>query len=145
MAIVSPETNEISVVNAGHMAPMVRRASGEIDEVGEQIAGLPVGVVDHYEYQQHTLSLGPGEMVALYTDGINESTNGEGKQYTIDRIRQMVRQTAEDAEVLGDNIITDLRRFIGGHDQGDDMCLVCFGRDWPTPAQGHPGATAVMK
>jgi sigma-B regulation protein RsbU (phosphoserine phosphatase) len=123
---------------------MVRRASGEVVDAGEQIVGLPVGVVDDFQYKQDTMSLGPGEMVVVYTDGINESMNGRGQQYTIDRIRQILRQTAENAEALGDNLIGDLRRFIGIHVQNDDICLVCYGRNWPTTEGAQPGATAVM-
>lgn len=144
MTVLNPRTHEITIVNAGHMPPMVRRASGEVEEAGEQIVGLPVGVVDELEYKQTTVSLGPGEMMVVYTDGINESMNGQGQQYSIDRIRQILRQTAENAEVLGDNLIGDLRRFIGTHVQNDDICLVCFGRNWPTPDRAQPGATAVM-
>jgi sigma-B regulation protein RsbU (phosphoserine phosphatase) len=144
MTVLNPETHELTVVNAGHMCPMVRRASGEIEEVGDKTAGLPVGVVDDYKYEQCRVSLGPGDMTALYTDGINESMNRDGKMYTIDRLRQQVARTAENAEVLGKNIIDDVRQFIDGHVQGDDMCLVSFGRDWPTPKNEHAGATSIM-
>lgn len=144
MTVLNPDTHELTVVNAGHMAPMVRRASGDIEEVGFDTAGLPVGVIDEHEYEQCRIPLGPGDMVALYTDGINESTNRDGKMYTIGRLREQVARTAENAEVLGKNIIDDVRQFIDGHVQGDDMCLVSFGRDWPVPKDGQPGQTSVM-
>jgi serine phosphatase RsbU (regulator of sigma subunit) len=145
MAVLNPATNEVTVVNAGHMPPMLRRASGEVEEVGSEIVGLPLGVLDNFHYYQDTVKLGPGEMVALYTDGINEAMNSAGKQYTIDRIQKRVCQTAENAVVLGDNIINDVRQFIGDRLQGDDMCLVCFSRNWPNADEQHPGATAIMK
>jgi serine phosphatase RsbU (regulator of sigma subunit) len=116
-----------------------------VEEVGQEIAGLPVGVDETHAYGQATVRLGPGEMVILYTDGISEAMDPAGKLYTISRIRERVRQTAENADTLGKNILDDVRAFIGGRTQGDDMCLVSFSRNWPVPAGAHAGATAVMK
>jgi len=144
MAVLNPQTHEMTIVNAGHMAPMLRRVEGEVEDAGEAEAGLPLGVLDDYQYQQCQITLSPGEIITLYTDGINEAHNNQGSQYTIERIRKQVAATAESAATVGRNIIADVRRFIGREPQGDDMCLVCFGRSWGVDKDdSRPEATAV--
>jgi pSer/pThr/pTyr-binding forkhead associated (FHA) protein len=39
-AVVNPRTNELTIVNAGHMAPLLRRRGGSVEEIGEEAAGL---------------------------------------------------------------------------------------------------------
>ena len=47
-AVVNPRTNELTIVNAGHMAPLLRRSGGSVEEIGEEAAGLPLGVAEGY-------------------------------------------------------------------------------------------------
>jgi pSer/pThr/pTyr-binding forkhead associated (FHA) protein len=42
-AVLNPKTNELTMVNAGHMAPLLRRRGGAVEEIGEDAAGLPLG------------------------------------------------------------------------------------------------------
>jgi len=144
MAVLNPDTHEVTIVNAGHMAPLLRRVAGDVEETGEDVVGLPLGVASDTTYDQFVMSLAPGELVALYTDGINEAQNNQGHPYTIDRIRQQVGTTAEDAGSLGRNIIADFRQFIGARPQDDDICLVCFGRTWGDGKLDKEGATAIF-
>jgi sigma-B regulation protein RsbU (phosphoserine phosphatase) len=128
MVVLDPATNKTTIVNAGHMAPIVRRANGTIEEPSESIAGLPLGVTDALGYEQCEAEVRPGDTFTLYTDGVNESIDAAGAFYTIDRLRDMVKKHGADAKVAGPTIIEDVRRFLGKAPQNDDMCLVCFGR-----------------
>ena len=126
--ILDPREHRAIIVNAGHMAPLHRRANGTVEEPGEKTAGLPLGITDALGYEQTEIEIGKGEILTLYTDGINESIDADGAFYTIDRLRGHLKQKANSAEKLGQTIIEDVRRFLGRANQNDDMCLVCFGR-----------------
>jgi phosphoserine phosphatase RsbU/P len=128
MVVIDPETNLATIVNAGHMAPLVRRKDGEIEEPSEDIAGLPLGVTDALGYEQCEVEIKLGDTFTLYTDGINESIDSGGAFYTIDRLRDQVRKLGGSPGVAGPAIIEDVRKFLGKAPQNDDMCLVCFGR-----------------
>ena len=128
MAVIHPKKNVMTVVNAGHMAPLVRGANGKLSEPGTDVRGLPLGITDGIDYQQETVKLKPGDLVFMYTDGINEYANAEGEQYGIERIRQRMKSTKETPETLGSGIIQDVRDFAGSGNQEDDMCLVSFCR-----------------
>jgi sigma-B regulation protein RsbU (phosphoserine phosphatase) len=128
MVVLNPETHVATIVNAGHMPPIWRRSVGSVEDAAEEIAGLPLGVVDHYEYGQHEVTIGPGELLVLYTDGINEAQNDRGQLYTIERLRRQVAATDENADAVGKGIMHDVNLFVGDLPQGDDMCLVCISR-----------------
>jgi len=128
MAVLNPTNHEVTIVNAGHMAPMLRDISGTVENAGEQQSGLPLGIIEQYEYEQYQTTITPGTTLTLYTDGINEAQNHEGKQYSIQRIRKQVTQAGNTPQIIGQNIVEDVQQFIGQEPPNDDMCLVCVGR-----------------
>jgi serine phosphatase RsbU (regulator of sigma subunit)/pSer/pThr/pTyr-binding forkhead associated (FHA) protein len=128
MVVLDPNKHEVTIVNAGHMAPIWRRADATIEEPGNDLSGLPVGIMRGLKYGQKTIQLGPGEMLALYTDGINEAMNPAGKQYTIDKLRTHLRKADTDVKLLGKAIIGDVLDHVGSGPQADDMCLVILHR-----------------
>ena len=73
--------------------------------------------------------LQPGNMLALYTDGITEAMNDDDQLYGAGPAAAAVgllRSTRVDR--IGRRILEDVKRFVGLRPQSDDMCLVCFGR-----------------
>jgi serine phosphatase RsbU (regulator of sigma subunit) len=128
VVVLDPREHRATIVNAGHMAPLQRRPSGSIDEPGESLTGLPLGITDEFAYEQCEIELGKGESLTLYTDGINESLDASGTFYTIDRLRDQVRRFGPSPATLGPAIVEDVHRFLGKAPQNDDMCLVCVGR-----------------
>ena len=127
-AVLNPRTNEFIMVNAGHMAPLLRRRGGVVEEIGEESAGVPLGVAPGYEYQAYTHTLEPGDVVTMFTDGFNEAMNGQRELYGLDRLKDQIKSPAVSVVDFGQHILEDVRRFVNGVDQSDDMCLVCFGR-----------------
>jgi phosphoserine phosphatase RsbU/P len=125
---VDPAKNEVTIVNAGHMNPMLRHATGEVKEIAEEIAGLPLGVYEDYEYESYQCQLQPGECFTVYTDGFSEAMNEARELYSIERIAKQVGLDAATVEAIGGNVLNDIRKFVAGYTQSDDMCLACFGR-----------------
>ncbi len=129
MTILDPSRNEVTVVNAGHMAPMRRRPSGKVDEVGEEVANVPIGIIDNIEFEQYTCPIEPGEVFCLYTDGINEAMNAAGDLYGSEPIFELMESNSDGAPMFGKTLMDDVGRFTGDHPHYDDMCVVCFSRD----------------
>jgi len=128
MVVLDPHSGKAQVISAGHMAPIHRKSNGTIDEPGDDVAGLPLGITDTLPYEQFEIRVEPGEMLVLYTDGINECADVAGAMYGIERIRQHVRSGPAQPDQIGPVIVEDVRRFLGKALQNDDMCLVCLGR-----------------
>ena len=59
----------------GASSALIRRSNGTIDEVGEEIAGFPLGIVPEGEYQQTQVTLEPGDVVAVFSDGVTDARN----------------------------------------------------------------------
>ena len=128
LAILDPVKHTIGIASAGHMAPMLRNAQGEVTEPGDEAAGLPLGITAGMDYPTTNVDLAVGDTVTMYTDGLNEAANAADDLYTIDRIRQTVKATAGSPEKVGQTLVDDVCEFVGDAPQSDDMCLVTFGR-----------------
>ncbi len=127
MVILDGASNQITVVNAGHMAPVVRRNDGHIDEIGPDMSGLPLMIDESVEYQQHEDELHPGDCLLLFTDGLTEAMDSEGELYGFERLTNCIRH-AEPSQ-MGQQVIDDVQRFITQRPAKDDMCLVCCTRN----------------
>jgi serine phosphatase RsbU (regulator of sigma subunit) len=128
VAILNPATNELTGVNAGHMAPLLRRCDGSVSDIGEEAAGLPLGVAEGYEYESFKHQVEPGEVLTMFTDGFSEAMNSERELYGIERLKKELSGPAVSVDGFGQHILDDVHKFVDGFDQSDDMCLVCFGR-----------------
>ena len=130
MVVLDPATHAVSIVNAGHMAPMYRKTDGSLEEPGDKVAGLPLGILDDVEYAVHQINLAAGESLTMYTDGLNECCNSSDVMYGIERLRSLLTAAESSTpDILGKTIIEDVRSYLAGGTQDDDMCLVVFGRE----------------
>jgi serine phosphatase RsbU (regulator of sigma subunit) len=81
-----------------------------------------------------TLQLGPGDLLALYTDGIIEARSREGEEFGVERLQQMIaEQRDQSPKVIRSNVIERARTW--GPRVEDDMTMVmirCQGVYWPT-------------
>ena len=128
LAMLDPSTNELTVVNAGHMAPYLRHGKGLVDTIGEEQTGLPLGVDADFEYEAYSRPIEPGDFLVLFTDGFSEAMNSESELYGLERLRDLLCKDGTPVVDLGKTILDDVKRFVGGRPQSDDMCLACFGR-----------------
>ena len=129
MALLDPQREEATIVNAGHMPPLLRRGVQQVEPVGGELAGVPLGVDPDHDYHASTVPLKPGDFMTLFTDGISEAMNPDNQLYGLERLTQQVGASADDVGSLGRQILDDVKAFVGGRPQSDDMCLLCFGRE----------------
>jgi phosphoserine phosphatase RsbU/P len=127
--VLEPETGKVDIVNAGHMAPLWLKQDGTVEEPGDEAAGVPIGVIDEFEYELATMHMQAGDRLVLYTDGINEAPSANGEMFGIARLQQLVRDGKGDLNSIGEKIVADVQVFVKGTQQADDMCLVILGRD----------------
>ena len=119
-------TGKITMSNAGHLPPIVKRADGSLVRLGAA-SGAPLGMMPGMKYSQDAVKLERGETVILYTDGIIEAMNAREELYGYDRFEALVKQSGAHPGALKESIIGDVNRFTGLSPQHDDMTLVCFG------------------
>jgi serine phosphatase RsbU (regulator of sigma subunit) len=129
--VVDSRSHRLSVVNAGHMPPIVRHADGSIEEIGDPEVGLPLNVSPDpdYRFESAATELEPGSTVLVYTDGVSEAANPGGEMFGMDRVRAVFAGAGGDAVAAGEAVVGAARDFAAGAPQGDDVTVVCFARN----------------
>ncbi len=127
--VVAPENRdhavEACIVNAGGIAPFVRRQSGMVEwpEVGGFALGQRLGAL--HDYQQMTLSLSRGDMVILVSDGVVEAKNVRDEMFGFERVERAIASTmALDAAEVVQQLVAEVRQFVNGWEPADDLTIV---------------------
>jgi serine phosphatase RsbU (regulator of sigma subunit) len=129
VAVVDPQACELTLVNAGHMPPILRAADGSVLELGGDQAGLPLGVMDDFAYEAYKREFLAGDFLTIFTDGFSEAMNAKRELFGLERLIELCSDRAVKACELGPCILDKVHKFVGDHPQSDDMCLVGFGRE----------------
>jgi serine phosphatase RsbU (regulator of sigma subunit) len=130
LSVLDTEKRTLAIASAGHLPIMIRRSNGAVDEVGEDIAGFPLGIIPKGDYQQTEVTLFPGDVVAIFSDGVTDARNLREELYDSRDKRRVMKKLAETSggpEAVGRALLQDIREFSAGHTQVDDITLICFG------------------
>jgi len=73
-------------------------------------------------------SINPGDVVVLYTDGVNEAMDNAGRLFGVERLKQPIPTASTEVGTAGESILDAVRRHAAGCTQSDDITLLCFGR-----------------
>ena len=128
LGVIDLKKNKITLANAGHMSPIIKTASGKIEEIDDSIIGIPVGIMDDYPYEVIERQIDPGDVFTLVTDGVDEAMNPAKELYTKQRVVDFIRDGAVVPEELGTALLSDVRQHANGFPQNDDITIMVFGR-----------------
>jgi len=120
------ETGHMRYVNAGHNAPLLVKGSGVRELAAE---GVPIAVLPDFPYASAAVDLAPGELFALFTDGIPEAQHGEDF-FGDDRLRQALTRLAAEPSLdqVATGLVTEVETFLAGQHRSDDVTLVMLRR-----------------
>jgi sigma-B regulation protein RsbU (phosphoserine phosphatase) len=128
IASLDPKTGVLSYTNAGHNAGLLVRADGSSERL--ESTGLPLGLFPVAEYEREEVTLGLGDLVVLYTDGITEAADEAGEEFGLDRLEKVVKEQARDPLVaLAVAIETAVEVFAEERRFADDRTLVILRRE----------------
>lgn len=120
--VISPDGRSMAYCNAGHPPPLLLRGDQLIELT---TGGLVVGVVPDEVFPCETIAIREGDVLVMTTDGVMEAMDFGGCAYGLDRLRASIRRhCALDAQQLAQQILWDVRRFVGLADQSDDITIV---------------------
>ena len=121
-AVYDDRTQRLRYANCGHLSGLLLRADGTCQRLDSTATLLGL-------FQQWNCSLGectlfPGDLLALYTDGITEAFNEARDEFGEDRlIDSLRRHRSQPSQSLLDSIVADVRHF-SPHEQHDDITLI---------------------
>lgn len=120
--VLDVQAQRLLYVNAGHVPPVLIRASGDVELFTE--GGVPLGLFESPRYFEGHAAFEPGDVLVLYTDGIVEQTNREGEEYGRARLVDAIRAAGDaSATELCSRVMQQVHRF-GDGGQVDDRTLV---------------------
>jgi phosphoserine phosphatase RsbU/P len=126
-AILDLEKEEMILARAGHCPAAVIRLNGESRYIRTKGLGLGLDRSDLFRRSltQEHISLQPGDVFVLYTDGVVESRSSNGEEYGYDRLLALLNDHRhDDADGIHAAVLRDLRSFMAGEEYDDDMTLV---------------------
>jgi serine phosphatase RsbU (regulator of sigma subunit)/ligand-binding sensor domain-containing protein len=125
LAVLDTEKQAMTFANAGMTEPLLcRNGKTHYCKVGGM--RLPLGIKRKVLYDEVTVQLQAGDLIAFYTDGLPEAMNAQQEQFDLQRLEaslSRLSQTARAAHVVK-MLLQEVERFCGESKPHDDMTLV---------------------
>jgi sigma-B regulation protein RsbU (phosphoserine phosphatase) len=131
--VLDPANATLTCTNAGHNPPLVLRADGEFTEL--HAGGLILGMLPGQSYRQEDVTLAPGELAVLFTDGITEAVGPSQEEddpeamFGEEALREVIRRHAHLPAVgIKEAILAAVAEHTAGVEQSDDITLIVIRR-----------------
>ncbi len=126
LAIIDLRTGKGRASNAGHEHPVICPKGGDFNLVEYQHSP-PLGCLLDMDFEEHEFNLNKGDTLFVYTDGVAEATNEEGKLYTTDRlVVSLNSHKGLEPEELVNAVHSDIDEYVGSAEQFDDITMLAF-------------------
>jgi sigma-B regulation protein RsbU (phosphoserine phosphatase) len=100
-----------------------------VETLADDVSGLPLGVDRECTYEAAKTTIGPGDVVVLFTDGVSEAMSRHDSLFGLKALARAIATADRGAGRVGDAVLRALRSHVGDRPQNYDIALVCFGRD----------------
>jgi sigma-B regulation protein RsbU (phosphoserine phosphatase) len=121
-ALWEPSTKSLSLANAGMPLPILVH-KGQCRPIRAE--GVPLGLLEHTEYQPVGVNLESGDLLAFFSDGISEATNAKLEEFGSRRLENVLRQNApQSPKEIVDRTFDEVRQFEAGRPPRDDQTMV---------------------
>lgn len=127
-AIYNVKTGEINYCNAGHNPPYILRKNGKLERLPNSNSSM-LGVFDFMDFSDESEKLEEGDMLVMYTDGVDEACNVESQEFTDGRLEQALNECVG-VNCLGtiEKVLGKVKEFVGDAEQSDDITMLAIKR-----------------
>ena len=121
-AIWEPRTKTLRLANAGMPLPLLVR-KGQCRPIRAE--GIPLGLLEHAQYQEVSVGLESGDLFAMFSDGIVEAANTKYEEFGPRRLENVLRQNFHRSpQEIIDTLFEEVREFEQGRPPRDDQTIV---------------------
>ncbi len=139
--VIDTADETVTIARAGHCPAAMIRIGGDGRFLRTRGLGLGLDRSGGFgaSITEERIRLQPGDVFALYTDGVVESRNPAGEEYGYERLMNtLAANRHEEATVLHDTMIQNLRAFTGRDGYDDDMTMLVIKWHGSAPTNGLP-------
>jgi serine phosphatase RsbU (regulator of sigma subunit) len=123
VCILDGKTGDLIYGNAGHNAPLILRANGQYEELTD--GGPPLGILADFSYRQFRNKLEPGDILAIFSDGVTEAVSPEDQDFDTAHLAQAISSHRNEpaAEIIT-RVNEDIVHWTKGAPAADDVTLI---------------------
>ncbi len=126
--VIDPAAGTVRIASAGHEPPLL--VPGDGSAVREVPGGGPlIGLFGRLDLREEIVSLGPGDALVLYTDGLTDAAKANRERFGEERLRAVLEaHRGAAAEALVGAVVETITRFQGDAPAADDLALLVIRR-----------------
>ena len=126
LGILEISTGKLTAANAGHEYPVICRKDRSFDYLRDP-HGFVIGGMNGVKFQEYEVQLKEGDKLFVYTDGLPEATNAEGKRFSARRVPETLNKFKnESPEGIIKGVRQSVSEFVGDAPQFDDLTMLCI-------------------
>lgn len=129
-AVLDPVSGVLYYCNAGHNPPLLLITGQEVTPLRLTRTAIPLGIKEYEQWEQGAVTVPPGAILTLYTDGITEAHDEEETMFGEERLVKVLQANRnKSAAIIEDKILSAVYNFAGGAPQSDDITLMVVIRE----------------
>ncbi|RMH60266.1 MAG: GAF domain-containing protein [Calditrichaeota bacterium] len=124
LAKINTRIGQIEYISAGHNPQFLLRRPFKVSPLSS--TGMAIGIID-YDYHSQRHSFQPGDVLLLYTDGVVEARNADGREYGEDNLIQLMHTPGmENVSALSERIVRAVHEHCHPQKPHDDVTLLAL-------------------
>jgi sigma-B regulation protein RsbU (phosphoserine phosphatase) len=128
MGVMDIDTGRLCYVNAGHNPPVIRQGGKGFAWLNVR-PGIVLAAMEDRRFMLMETVLAEGDVLFLYTDGVNEAMNTREEFFGNDRILEALNAgPSRDINGYVDGMLQEIKNFAGGAEQADDITMLILQR-----------------
>ncbi len=121
-AVWEPKSRRLRLANSGMPLPILVRRGGCRPIHAE---GVPLGLLEQADYQETVVELQPGDVLALFSDGLVEAMSPSYEEFGMRRLENVLRQNARrSVEEIANAVLAEIAKYERGRPRRDDQTLL---------------------
>ena len=122
--VLDTRSGQFEYCNAGHLPPLLLSTTGGIESL-TGAKGVALGLARDFEYPVTSRSIGAGETIFLFTDGVSEALNAGREFFGEDRLWDLLRPVGlEPVAAVTSRVLREVEAFSGELEQTDDISVI---------------------
>lgn len=127
-AVLDPQQHTLTYINGGHNpALLLRQSDGALEILSK--TGIPLGIFEDARWESRQVSLQPGDVLTMFTDGIPEASGPESAAFGDERLQAALKASfGLPAGQVQQGLLQAVSEFTQGAPQSDDITLLVVRR-----------------